>query len=258
MQWLRLLDPAGFLVFTLILTRVSGLVMTAPIYGTSDVPTQVRVLLAFVLALLVAPSQLGHLAPAPETLIQYLLLVGSELLVGVALGMGIVILFSGMEVAGHLIGYTGGLMAAEVFDPGQQTDVPLFARLLGLLVLAIFVAIGGHRIVMAGLLDTFQIIPPGNVVAPESLFQTLVDLVTQSFALGIRAAAPLVTALLLANLVLGLISRTLPQLNILVIGFGLNTMLASGALILTLGAAVWLFADQIGSAVDAVVRGLGT
>jgi flagellar biosynthesis protein FliR len=258
MQWLRFLDPAGFLVFTLILSRVSGLVMTAPIYATTDVPTQVRVLLAFTLALLVAPSQLGHAAPAPETLVQYLLLVGSELLVGVALGMGIVILFSGAEVAGHLIGYSGGLMAAEVFDPGQQTDVPLLARLLGLLVLAIFVAIGGHRMVMAGLLDTFHTIPPGKMVAQDSLFAAMVDLVTQSFALGIRAAAPLVTALLLANLVLGLIGRTLPQLNILVIGFGMNTMLASGALILTLGTTVWVFGDQIGSAIETVVRGLGS
>ena len=65
MQWFRFFDPAGFLVFTLILMRVSGLVMTAPIYGTSDVPTQVRVLLAFVLALLVAPSQLGARPPPP-------------------------------------------------------------------------------------------------------------------------------------------------------------------------------------------------
>ena len=66
----------------------------------------------------------------------------------------------------------------------------------------------------------------------------------------------MVTALFLANLVLGLIGRTLPQLNILVIGFGMNTMLASGALILTLGTAVWLFGDQIGSAVETVLRGL--
>jgi flagellar biosynthetic protein FliR len=258
MQWLRLLDPAQFLVFTLILVRVSGLVMTAPIYGTTDVPTQVRVLLAFVLALLVAPGQLGHLAPAPETLIQYLLLVASELLVGVSLGMGIVILFSGIEVAGHLIGYTGGLMAAEIFDPTQQSNVSLFSRLLFLLVLAIFVAIGGHRIVMAGLLDTFRIVPPGSACAPDSLFQMLIDLVSQSFALGIRAAAPLVTALLLANLVLGLIGRTLPQLNILVVGFGINTMLASGALFLSLGAAAWVFADQIGSAVEAIVQAIGS
>ena len=86
MQWFRYFDPAGFLVFTLVLSRVSGLVMTAPIYGTSDVPTQVRVLLAFALALLVAPSQFGSAAPAPDTLIQYLLLVGSELVVGVAWG----------------------------------------------------------------------------------------------------------------------------------------------------------------------------
>jgi flagellar biosynthetic protein FliR len=257
MQWLRLLDPAQFLLFTLILTRVSGLVMTAPIYGTTDIPTNVRVLLAVALAVLVAPSQFGRSTPDPGTLIQYLLLVGSELLVGVALGFGIVILLSGIEVAGQLIGYTGGLLAAEVFDPTQQGNVSIFSRLLTLLVLAIFVAIGGHRMVMAGLLDTFQTIPPGSTVAPGCLYETLIELVTQSFALGIRASAPLVTALLLANLVLGLIGRTLPQLNILVVGFGMNTMLALGALILSLGAAVWVFEDQIGWALQSILRALG-
>jgi len=258
MQWLRYLDPAQFLLFTLILTRVSGLVMTAPIYGTTDIPTHIRALLALSLAVLVAPSQFGRAAPDPATLIQYLLLVGSELLVGVALGMGIVILLSGIEVAGQLIGYTGGLLAAEIFDPSQESNVSIFSRLLFLLVLAIFVAIGGHRMVMAGLLDTFQTIPPGSTAAPDSLSETLIDLVTQSFALGIRAAAPIVTAMLLANLVLGLIGRTLPQLNILVVGFGINAMLMLGAMILSLGAAAWVFEDQIGSALDAVLGALGS
>ena len=171
--------------------------------------------------------------------------------------MGVVILMSG-ATGGESDRLQRRSDGRRGLRPGQQSDVPLFSRLLSLLVLAIFVAIGGHRMVMGGLLDTFQTIPPGRLFAPDSLFTAMVDLVTQSFALGIRAAAPLVTVLLLANLVLGLIGRTLPQLNILVIGFGLNTMLASGALILSLGAAAWLFGDQIGAAVDTVLRGLGS
>ncbi len=257
MDWLQQLDPAKFILFTLVVTRVSGVVMTTPIYGTTDVPTHVRALLAMAIAILVVPSQWARSVPYPGSMIQYMVLVGSELLIGLSLGLGVVILLSGIELAGQMIGQVSGLLIAEIFDPTQGSDVSIFSRLLSLLALAIFVLIGGHRMVMGGLLDTFQAIPPGSAAVPISLSETLVVLITQSFALGIRAAAPLVTALLLAHLVLGLIGRTLPQLNILVVGFGLNTMLTFAALMLSLGAALWAFEDQIEGTLGAVLQVVG-
>jgi flagellar biosynthesis protein FliR len=254
MDWLAQLDLGKFLLFTLILTRVSGLVMTAPIYGTTDIPMQVRALLGVVLAVLILPSQWNVSVAYPETILNYLVFLGSELVVGLSLGLGVVILFAGIEAAGQVMAQVSGLSIAEVFDPSQEQNVSVFSRLLFLVTLAIFVTIGGHRMVMAGLLDTFQSIPPGSAAMPESLAETFVTLVTQSFSLGIRAAAPLVAALLLSNLVLGLIGRTLPQLNILVIGFGLNSLLTFGALCLSIGAAAWVFEDQVAPALEAVLE----
>ncbi len=112
--------------------------------------------------------------------------------------------------------------------------------------------------VMAGLLDTFQTIPPGSGRFPASLAEGFVTLVSQSFALGIRAAAPAVTALLLASLILGLVGRTLPQLNVLSMGFGLNALLAFAVLGLTLGAAMWAFQDQIQPALETIFDALRT
>ena len=144
------------------LARVSGLVMTAPIYGTQEVPMQVRALLAFGLALLVTPTPVGTPLAPPGSLVNYLVFVGGELLVGLSLGMGITILFSGIQLAGQMIGRIGGLMLADVFDPSVGESVPLFSRLLYLVAMAVFVSIGGHRIVMAGLLDTFQRFRPAG------------------------------------------------------------------------------------------------
>jgi len=245
MSWLSQIDLDGFLLFTLVLARMSGLVMTAPIYGTQEVPVQVRALLAFALAMLVTPSQLGTPLESPQTLFPYLLLVGSELLVGVSLGVGITILFSGVQLAGQMIGRTSGMMLADVFDPSMGESVPQFSRLLFLLAMAVFVTIGGHRMVMAGLLDTFEGVPAGHAAVPTALAETFVVLITESFSLGIRAAAPVVTALLLSTLVMGLISRTLPQLNILAVGFGMNSMLTFATLMLSLGAATWVFQGEI-------------
>lgn len=257
MNWLAQFNFDLLILFTLILTRVSGLVMTAPIYGSSDVPIQARALLAFSLAVLVTPTQFGTLIEPPGTLPNYLTFIGSELLVGVALGLGVLVLFSGVQVAGQLIGRVSGTALSDVYDPAFGEEVPQFARLLFLLAMAVFVTLGGHRIVMAGLLDTFEAIPPGSRLVPLSLVDTFERLLTQSFALGIRASAPVVTALLLATVVLGLISRTLPQLNVLMLGFGLNAILTFGVLALTLGAAAWVFQDQIEPAIEMLVEAFG-
>jgi flagellar biosynthetic protein FliR len=244
-DWIAQLDVGKLLMFTLVLTRVSGLVMTAPIFGSTDVPVRIRALLAFSLSVLILPSQWDTPVADPVTNLHYVILLAAELLIGLTLGLGIVILFSGIQLTGQIIERLGGLMLAEVFDPGSGENVPLLSRFLFLTSLAVFLLIGGHRAVMAALLDTFTVLPLGSGTVPIHISETFVALVTQSFELGIRAAAPVVTALLLSTLVMGLISRTLPQLNILAVGFGANALISFGTLFFVLGAAVWVFQQQV-------------
>jgi flagellar biosynthesis protein FliR len=251
--------PIGrFVLFTLVLARVGGLVATAPIFGTSAVPMRVRTLVAIALTLLLAPLQWNAAVEYPGDMAGYALLLGSEAVVGACLGFGVMILVYAMGLAGELVGYAGGLSIADALDPSTEESVPHFSRLLILLALCVFLCIGGHRTVMAGLLDTFEAIPPGTCVNPHALLDASTTLVTQSFSLGIRAAAPAVTALLLATIALGLISRTLPQLNVTAVGFGLNAMLTFAVLGLTLGAAVWAFQDEVGPAMQTILDALHT
>ena len=262
MDWLSQIDVSRFLTFTLVLTRVSGLMVTAPIYGSNEIPMRVRALLAVAVAVLIMPSQWDTTIPDPGTTLNYAVIVGSELIVGLCLGLGITILFSGIQLAGQIIGHIGGLMLADVFDPSMGTSVPLFSRFLLLTSTAVFLLIGGHRMVLAGLLDTFTSLPPAAGSLPASLDQEFLGrlvtafelLLTQSFSLGIRAAAPVATALLLSTLVMGLISRTLPQLNILAVGFGMNSMLTFGTLGIVMGATLLLFQDQVEPAFESILE----
>ncbi len=245
MDWLSQLDTEKFLLFTLVLSRVSGLMTGAPIYGTNDTPMQVRALLAVTVALLIAPTQWNVAVEHPGTMINYLVFIGSELLIGLSLALGVKLLFTGIHLAGLILGRIGGIMLADVFDPNTESEVPTFAQLMYFIAIAVFVCIGGHRMVMAGLLDTFATIPPGSAAFPTSIANTFVEVVTESFRLGIRASVPVATALLLSTLVMGLISRTLPQLNVLMLGFGMNAMLTFAVMALTLGATVWAFQEQV-------------
>ena len=252
------MDATRFVLFTLVLARVGGLTMTAPIYGTRDVPLHVRGLLAAALAMLIFPTQWHATIECPGTVPSYLVLVVGEAIIGACLGLGLLTLIHSMTLAGELIEQTSGLKLSEAFDPALDQDVPLFSRLLFLVTVSVFVCLGGHRLVMAGLLDTFRTIPPGGAGFPASVAQGFVTLVSLSFQLGVRAAAPAVTALLLASLILAVVGRTLPQLNVLSVGLGLNAMLAFAALGLTLGAAAWAFQDQIQPALETIFDALKT
>lgn len=246
------LGLSQFILFTLVLARVSGLMLIAPVFGAPEVPVQVRALLAVALTLVLMPVQWGTLPSVPQTLPPYLLLIGSELAIGLLLGLAVQIMFSGIQLAGQVIGQVSGLALADVFNPSFDANIPLFSQLLYLTTLAVYLLVGGHRLLVQGLLDTFAAMPAGTAAMPDAA-GALTALVTQSFDLGLRAAAPATMALLLATLVMGLISRTLPSLNILAFGFGLNTMVTLGALAFSLGGIAWVFQQQLEPAIDTML-----
>jgi len=245
-------------LFLLVLVRTSGLVLAGPAFGDSQIPAQVRALLALMLAVLLMPTQLGTPLTPPTTLAGYIPAIGAELFVGFLLGSGVVLLFSGVQLAGQIIGQMSGMTFADLYSPGFDASVPLFSQLLYLVALSIFLLAGGHRLAMAGFLDTFATIPPGSMGMAHSLTETVLTLLVQSFSLGIRIAAPATAALLLASLVLGIISRTLPQLNVMALGFGLNALATFGILSASLAGMAWLFQDEIEPALQTVLNAFAT
>ena len=242
------------LVFSLVFARVAGLVMTAPIFGTSEVPKRIRVLLALALAVLVTPLQTLELAHDPQTPIDYLLLTAGEVLVGVTIGVGITLLLSGLQVAGQIVNQMSGMQLAEVLNPDLNENVPIFSQLLYYVALAVFVTIGGHRRVMTALLDSFASLPPGGGTMPTEIGEMLTTLAALSFRLGVQAATPIMVAMLLATLVMGLISRTLPQLNVMNMGFGINAMITLCGLALSLGTMAWVFQEQVDPMLNLLVE----
>ena len=232
------------LLFTMILARVGALIMTAPIFGSQSVPARVRIFLAVSLSILITTLQFGNASGMGNNLLDFSWRLGAEVFVGLLLGMGITILFSGIQVAGQIISQLSGMALADVYSPGQNGTVPLFSLMMYQVSMAVFVIIGGHRMVMQALLDTFVWAPPGRGIVADTYVDALVNILSQSFVLGIRAAAPIMAALLLSTLILGLIGRTMPQINILLVGFGINSALTLAGLFITIGLIAWTFQEQ--------------
>jgi flagellar biosynthetic protein FliR len=245
-----------FLIFVLILTRISGLVMTAPVLGLKSAPIQVRGFLAVALAVLITPFHWQATTEMPASTPHLAALLVQEMMLGLSLGLSITVLFSGLQVTGQIMGQLSGMQLAEAFDPSQDASVPIFSDLMDKVTLAVFVIIGGHRELMQVLFDTFRWMPPGRTSLGPTLLDALTAITCSSLALGVRAAAPALVSLLLANLILGLISRTLPQLNVMAVGFGLNIMITLLVMFATLGAITWLFQEEAFETLDAMREAL--
>src|SRR4029079_10074523 len=174
-----------FLIFVLVLTRVGSLLMTLPVLGTATVPWQVRAFLAVAVSLVLTPLFWGQPVPQPENLLILGTLLAREAILGIALGLAVLILLSGMQRARQLISQTSGMTLADVANPTFDTSVPLFSQILEMLALAIFFVLGGHRQVLDALLRSLQWMPPDNGRLPDNLVESLAAITSQSFEVGI-------------------------------------------------------------------------
>ena len=256
MDWWHLIDTSRVFVYVLVLTRVSGLVIMAPVLHTTDTPVQYRALLVFAITLAIMPSQWFVEVVEPDTLPAFAIMIAAELLIGLAMGLGLYILFAGVALAGEVIGHVGGLYAAQIFDPVSGDHVPLMARAYQFLAITVFALIGGLHVTVTSLLDTFVSIPVGTIGFQPEVAYSLVAILNTSFVLALRIAAPVLIATLISLFVIGLLNKTMPQLGLMTVGFGINSMVMFAVFCLTLGTGMWCFQERIGDVFQLIFAGL--
>jgi flagellar biosynthetic protein FliR len=229
---------SNIIVFVLVLSRIGAMVSLAPIWGSRAVPMRIRAMLAVMISLIITPLHQASLANSD--FLELTVAIAKESGLGLAMGATLTILFGSLQIAGQVIAQTSGLSLAESYDPSQDETTPVFSQLLDQLGLTVFVLLGGHRQALQAVLDSFATMPPGKADLPPDLVIALTDVLGKSCSMGIRIAGPVMLAMLISNLVLGLVSRALPQLNMMNMGLGVNAILALLVLALTLGSLPWL------------------
>jgi flagellar biosynthetic protein FliR len=215
--------------------RALALFSVMPVLGTRTVPVRVRIALAAFIALAAQPSMPA--APVvPLDSPQAFLLVAQQVLIGVALGFAVRIVFAALEFAGEVIGLQMGLNFAGFFDPLTASAGTATSRFFGTTIAWLFIVVNGHLLVIAALVDSFTAFPVG----PEPFAFIGATLPhrwgAEIFSIGMWIALPMVTMLLFVNLVLGAISRVAPQINIFAIGFPITLSVGLLGMLLTLPA----------------------
>jgi flagellar biosynthesis protein FliR len=200
------------------LGRILGVMASAPIFGNRSIPATVRVGLSVLLSLIVAiqlPTS-PDLDPLSWT---GLLVLVNEFLIGVGIGFSWRIVFTGIEMAGELIGSTMGLSFATQFDPMSQGRSSAVSQLLSMLTVLLALSANLHLLFLEVLIQSFHSLPIGLDSVDRRLFQQIAIWGGHMFAIGVQLSLPVVTALLIVNMALGVLTRSAPQLNLFSIGF---------------------------------------
>jgi flagellar biosynthesis protein FliR len=212
-QWNALL-AAYFYPFA----RVLGLLITDPVLGNRSVPMRLRVGLALAITVILVPAigPLPAIEPGSATGIAILV---QQILIGMAIGFAMRVIFAAIEMAGQLIGLQMGLGFATFFDPQTSAQVPVIGQFLGLIGVLVFLSINGHAIVLSTLVESFRILPIGTLGVDSEGFARYAQWGSQIFLIGFTLSLPVVATLLIANFTIGIMSRAAPQMNIFGVGF---------------------------------------
>ena len=214
--------------------RTLALFAGMPVFSQRQMPTRVRIGLALFIAVAAQPSLPAMPVIPLDSLPQLLTAVAQQLLIGLAMGFAVRVVFAALEFAGELIGLQMGLNFAGFFDPSTGSQGTSSSRFLGSMVAFLFVAINGHLMLINSLVESFQAFPVGE--EPFRFLRVAQPQVwgAEIFRMGLWIALPLITMLMFVNLVLGIISRVAPQLNVFSVGFPLTVSIGLVRLVATL------------------------
>jgi len=239
----------------LVLTRLSTLLMSMPAVGVG-VPRRVRAFLAVAMTVLLLPPVAANLdpgsLPALDNLIDLTIAIAREGIIGLLIGATIQLIVTGLQLAGEATSSTGGMQLANSVDPTTKSSMPTLATFIGIFVTAVMFCVGGHRLILQVLVDSFEALPAGNITFSDSMMNLIVEQLSAGVVAGIRVSAPVVATLLLSNLLTGLISRTLPQINVLAIGLSLNALALLVVTTLTIGSVSLIFQDELTKTIDRI------
>ena len=218
-------------VFLLLLARVSGLFVIAPFFGSMNVPQTIRVGATVAVSFAIFPvvDSMGTVQ-APAAVIAFAIAVLRELFIGWLIGFVAYVSFAAINMAGKMMDMQVGFSIVNVMDPTSGQQIPLIGSFLYNLGLIVFVVTNGHHILISALVGSFTSVPLLAVNPDISLVELIAKFTVGIFTTGAQIAIPVTFAVLMTNVGLGILARTMPQLNIFVVGVPMHIIIGLGVL----------------------------
>jgi flagellar biosynthetic protein FliR len=212
-------SPDQFKALILILMRISVVLYLFPIFGSSIFPPVTKAGLSLLLAMALFPVVRVDPGLFPESPVAFGIVMASELIIGLVLGMSVRFFLGAVELAGQMVGFQMGFAIINVLDPQSGTQVSIMAQLANLVIVLVFLLLNGHHAMIAALVESFDIVTIGKISLTGGLFDQILFLSREMFVLGVKIGAPAIVALLFTSAAFGITAKFAPQMNILIVAF---------------------------------------
>lgn len=239
-------------IFLLVLVRVAAMVMVAPVLGAKPIPMQVKTGLSVLLAILLTPLQ-SVSEPLFTDWITILLAVSREALIGLLLGFAGTLVFSAVHMAAQVIGVQIGYSFSNTIDPVSSQSSGFLDTLYSLMTVVIFLGLGGHHALITGLGQSFELAPLGAYALKPLIGERLVAFSSTAVSIALHLALPVVGTMLLVDAAMALVIRSIPQMNVFVVGLPVKMVVG----LLTLTALTPMTVGGIGSLTRTVASAVG-
>jgi flagellar biosynthetic protein FliR len=207
-----------------VFVRIASMLFMMPLFDMRTIPIFFKVALALGITFLVVTTLNFEDVALHPGAVGFGLGIVREVLVGVILGISVRILFAAVQLAGQTMGMQMGMALANVMDPSTQSQGSVISLLVNIIAILLFLTLNAHHAVIRGILDSFQVVPPYQFTFTTPLFEELMRLGGEMFALSVKIGAPVIVALLLTSAALGLVARTVPQMNVFIVAFPIKIL----------------------------------
>ena len=208
-----------FKAFFLVLIRVGIIFQMLPFFNAKVVPILAKAGLAFIITIILFPVINTKTVEFPSTIIGMAQLVLTEFIIGIILGLLVLVFFEGIRMMGQLVGFQTGFAITNIIDPQSGAQISILANLAYLVAMIFFLLLNGHHLLLSAVRDSFEIIPVGSLRLNAEMFNKIIPIYGDMFAVAIKIGAPAIAALLFTNLAFGLIVKLIPQMNIMIVAF---------------------------------------
>lgn len=227
-------NEAQIIISFLIFVRMSAFVVSWPVFGVANVPNSVKILFALVLTIIMLPVIPVDLPDEIVNSMNFIIIILKEAFIGLAIGFLGRLFFFAVHIAGQIISVSMGLAGGQLYNPsigGQTTAIDQFEIMLASL---FFIAINGHHIFLTGLVESFTLVPVEQLFISFSQFESYGTILSEIMLMGLKISAPVMISLLLMNVMMGIIGRAVPQINVLITSLPVNILVGFIVLIISL------------------------
>lgn len=257
---LLLSDPYKYLdVFLLVFIRTGSLFVSVPIFSNRNIPVIAKIGLAFFITTIVI-NVIDVQAPVSSTdAVAFGVVIIKEFIVGWLIGMSAYLVFTILTLAGQFIDYQIGFSMVNVFDPLSQIQLTITGTFYYYLVLLLTLLTSTYHYFIKAIVKSFELIPIGQVVLTTQLYDGFIGFMNELFLIALQIAAPFFFVMLLTDVVLGILARTAPQMNLFVIGFPIKIFLGLAVMLITLNifpSVGEMLTDKIIVFIDKIIKGM--